>query len=63
MDIFVYLCDRKKCPHCFTECNNTFDLKHSANYDHIPTKEEKKKHFQFIVKDNDGNSFYAEMED
>ena len=31
----LYLCDRKKCKHCHTECKHTDDIKHAITFERI----------------------------
>lgn len=63
MDIFVYLCDRHDCDKpCCPECSHTTTLEHSINFDHIPTEEEKNKHFELLFTDEEGNNHFWEKE-
>lgn len=63
MDRFVYICDEKECELCASPlCNHTVHLEHAANFDHVPTEEEKEKYFTLLYT-SEGISHYWEGKD
>lgn len=65
---FLYLCDGNACDWCSPECHHTSDLNYSLNFDHEPTKEEKRERFtcigpQYIISPEERVIAYFEKED